>query len=394
MSQISKPVYLKNSEILTSAEGKITNFLLVKHVTKVVGDTIKCIQLDRDLWRIYLTTKEGRDKLQLQGIDIGDQHVRIYDSNPYSTGLEAPDDKSLKITICGVPLSVDDSAVLEMLSKLKVKPKTEMYYEKIRNPETKKMTSVLNGNRFLYVEPIPPQTSLPRNVYCAGLKCKLFHQDQHVEKHVPTCTNCWQSGHNKFNCDNESRCAVCKETGHKPGCDECEFYISEKPKNLETFQGEKNPLSNFFPCELSIFGETFKSAEQAFQTTKALRSGDVVAAERIRNAKTALEAKRIGNLIQKSEQWKETEKEVMEEIVAAKVKQCEDMRETLSSYKPSVIFGHPVYDMYWGTALSYEETIKTSPRAWPGKNIMGEIIARAAKNLRKKRKPSSDNVKR
>lgn len=138
MSQISKPVYLKNSEILTPAEGKITNFLLVQCVTKVVGDTVKCIQLDRDLWKIYLTTKEGRDKLLLQGIDVEDQHISVYDSNPYSTGLEAPDDKSLKITICGVPLSVDDSAVFEMLSKLKVSPITEMYYEKIRNPETKK----------------------------------------------------------------------------------------------------------------------------------------------------------------------------------------------------------------------------------------------------------------
>jgi hypothetical protein len=114
----------------------------------VVGDTIKCIQLDRDLWRIYLTTKEGRDKLLLRGIDIGDQHVRIYDSNPYSTGLEAPDDKSLKITICGVPLSVDDSAILEMLSKLKVKLKTEMYYEKIRNPETKKNDQYLEWKPF------------------------------------------------------------------------------------------------------------------------------------------------------------------------------------------------------------------------------------------------------
>jgi hypothetical protein len=59
------------------------------------------------------------------------------------------------------------------------------------------------------------------------------------------------------------------------------------PKNQKIWKlskEKKNPLSNFFPCELSIFGETFKSAEQAFQTTKALRSGDVDAAERIRNA--------------------------------------------------------------------------------------------------------------
>lgn len=78
-----------------------------------------------------LNTKEGRDKLLLQGIDVDDQQISVHDSNPYSTGLEAPDDKSLKITICGVPLSVHDSAVFEMLSILKVSPKTEMFYEKL-----------------------------------------------------------------------------------------------------------------------------------------------------------------------------------------------------------------------------------------------------------------------
>ncbi|XP_065928693.1 uncharacterized protein F44E2.8-like [Magallana gigas] len=175
--------------------------------------------------------------------------------------------------------------------------------------------------------------------------------------------------------------AHCKKSGHKPRCDKCEFYIPEKLKNLQTFQGEKDVLSNFYPCELKIFGENLRSAEQAFQTTKALRSGDVIPAERIRNSKTVLEAKRIRNLVQKSSQWKDTERDVMEQIISAIINQCEEMRDTLSSYTPSVFFGHPVYD--WGTALSYEETVKTSPRAWPGKNIMGDIIAHAAENLRK-----------
>lgn len=84
----------------------------------------------------------------------------------------------------------------------------------------------------------------------------------------------------------------------------------------------------------------------------------------------------------------------MEQIISAKINQCEEMRDTLSSCKPSVIFGHPVYDMYWGTALSYEETVKTSPRAWPGKNIMGDIIAHAAENLRKSIKKKKSSEKR
>lgn len=70
----------------------------------------------------------------------------------------------------------------------------------------------------------------------------------------------------------------------------------------------------------------------------------------------------------------------MEQIIFAKMNQCEEMRDTLS-----VLFGHPVNDRYWDTAYSTEysaeATVKTSPRAWTGRNIMGDIIARAAGNF-------------
>lgn len=81
---------------------------------------MKCIQLDRDLWRIYLTNAHSRSKILLEGFDFKNQHILPYDTNPYSAGLEGPRDQALKVTICGVPLSVDDSAIHEMLIKLGV----------------------------------------------------------------------------------------------------------------------------------------------------------------------------------------------------------------------------------------------------------------------------------
>ena len=39
--------------------------------------------------------------------------------------------------------------------KTEVKPKRKLVYEKIRHPVTHKMTSVLNGNRFLYIVSLP-----------------------------------------------------------------------------------------------------------------------------------------------------------------------------------------------------------------------------------------------
>lgn len=43
-------------------------------------------------------------------------NTTVYDSNQYFARLENPTDEGLKVMIYGVPLSVDDSSVLEMLS--------------------------------------------------------------------------------------------------------------------------------------------------------------------------------------------------------------------------------------------------------------------------------------
>ena len=165
------------------------------------------------------------------------------------------------MTICGLPLSVDDSAVLEMLEKYKVGLKSEIKYERIRNPVTHRMTTVLNGNRFVYTEPLPPNTSLPRFVHCAGLKCRLYHHGQETVTSQIQCFNCWEMGHRKNNCRKAKACRVCHKEGHEPGSPECEHYSTSE--NIVAFQGKDNPISNFYPCEIKVFGEVHQSAEHA-----------------------------------------------------------------------------------------------------------------------------------
>jgi predicted NAD-dependent protein-ADP-ribosyltransferase YbiA (DUF1768 family) len=63
------------------------------------------------------------------------------------------------------------------------------------------------------------------------------------------------------------------------------------------FHGKDYPCSNFFPCEVKVFGENHASAEHAYQLTKAIQSGDITSAEKIRKAKTALDAKKIGKRV-------------------------------------------------------------------------------------------------
>ena len=167
-------------------------------------------------------------------------------------------------------LSVDDSAVLEMLDKYKVGLKSEIKYEHIRNRVTLPMTTVLNGNRFVYTEPLPPNTSLPRFVYCAGLKCLLCHHGQETVTSQVRCFNCWEMGHRK----NSKGLQSVSEGGHEPASLECEHYESSS-ENIVAFQGKHNPISNFYPCEIKVFGEVHQSAEHAYQFTKVIRSGNM-----------------------------------------------------------------------------------------------------------------------
>lgn len=40
------------------------------------------------------------------------------------------------------------------------------------------MTSILNGIRFMFVEPVADGKYLPRINHCAGVQCKVFHYGQ------------------------------------------------------------------------------------------------------------------------------------------------------------------------------------------------------------------------
>lgn len=123
MELMIKPVFIKNRELQTDRNSKITDFELYEAIHKKVGDTIHCIQLERDLWRVYLKCMGSRAALLKEGFEIRNITAQVYDSNPYSTGARNPKDNVLNITISGLPLSVDDSAVFKRLHGLEVEMK-------------------------------------------------------------------------------------------------------------------------------------------------------------------------------------------------------------------------------------------------------------------------------
>lgn len=358
--------------------------MLMERVIDVIGNSLHCLQLDRNLWRVYVKDQGSREKLLTEGIALQNISLTFFDTNPYSSGNHDPTVNTLKFRLCGLPLSVDESAVVELLDKLGAKLKSKILYEKIRHPVTNKMTSVLNGNRFMYLEPLENGKVLPRVNYCAGIRCMLFHYGQPKPQRNLTCTQCWDTGHTRNFCKTEPRYKVCKTPGHKPGDSRCSSYQIQE--SVIAFNGENNILSNFYPCELNIFGVQHKSAEHAFQYAKSLRCGDLEAAKSIQEAKDALSAKRIGDKVRINEQWTESCENVMTEIIENKCVQVERFREKLRSVKKNTLFAESTFNDKWGTGLDKAGTENTKASDWPGQNLLGHIIGKVAQKIRKRKK--------
>jgi ribA/ribD-fused uncharacterized protein len=330
MERTQKPVYLRNRDIQTDKNRYITDYDIAVATSAKVND-VYCVQRDRDLWRIYVKSPESRTQLVNAGFELGNRTIQVFDTNPYSAGTENPNEKVIRVLIKGLPISVDDDCVKKMLEKQGAKLTSDVKLEKIRHPVSHRMTDFHNGNRFVYMTPMDGKF-LPKTATCAGLRCTVSHKGQPIRENKKQCTNCWAEDHYRTNCEYEACCRICKESGHSPGSNKCRFYVAEQ-EDIIPFAGKDNPLSNFFPTELKIFGKTYKSAEQAFQHVKALRSGDLQKAENIDTAESALDAKRFGSQVLVSDAWLDSRDEVMREILESKLKQCEEFRDALEKLK-------------------------------------------------------------
>ena len=264
-----------------------------------------------------------------------------------------------------------------MLENFNVVLTSPLKYENIRHPVTRKMTGILNGNRFAYAKPFPDGGYIPRTTYCAGLKCFVYHEGQPSQKRKALCTNCWKDDHFRNQCKNAKCCKVCHKEGHEPGSQLCDAYV-ESQNSVRAFAGKDMILSNFYPTTIDIFGVKHRSAEHAFQYVKALRCGDLQRATAIKDAKTALDAKRISKEITVSEQFRSKQIEIMTEILDAKAKQVKDFREILVKNGKNVVFAEATYDDFWGTGLDKTATIHTSMKKWPGKNQLGQLLCDVA----------------
>lgn len=155
-----------------------------------------------------------------------------------------------------------------------------------------------------------------------------------------------------------------------------------KVKGGLAFHSEHAWLSNFFPCKIDIQGLSFKSAEQAFQYTRAIRLKDTHLANLIRRSRNAKEAKLLsyGNTTI-SPEWDNDRFDVMRHIITEKFTQNYELGGKLVSTGQEALIEATI-DGFWGAKASItSKSIKDG--TWMGANFLGKILAEVRNELRR-----------
>jgi ribA/ribD-fused uncharacterized protein len=169
----------------------------------------------------------------------------------------------------------------------------------------------------------------------------------------------------------------------------CKFYDTLNPEDYIKTNGKGNVLSNFYMHDLVAYGTCHKSSEHAFQHTKALRCGDLVRAEAIKESSDPLSAKRFGDQVTVNEQWRSSQLDVMREIIELKYDQVKPFRKAIQRAPESSVFVEATKDGFWASGLDGDATMKTKADKWPGENRMGSLLKELARKHSKSQSSQS-----
>ena len=116
---------------------------------------------------------------------------------------------------------------------------------------------------------------------------------------------------------------------------------------ITSFQGEYRWLSNFWPAPIVDYeGIQWPSVEHAYQAAKATNQEDK---ERIRNAKTPGEAKRLGKIVDHDSRFTYRRLIIMHDLVYLKFIQDLGLQQKLlDTGEEMLIEGNYWHDNFWG----------------------------------------------
>lgn len=152
------------------------------------------------------------------------------------------------------------------------------------------------------------------------------------------------------------------------------------------FQGEHSPFSNFFPATFTDDeGFIYHSAEQAFQHKKAKAHAKHKIANKILKTRNPYEVKRLSKKVPTSQEWKNGEDTLMEQIVTNKFEQNDALAAQLILTDKRQLH-EASSDPKWGTGaeLSSKALLQGD---WTGQDKLGMILESVRGKLANKYPP-------
>ena len=170
----------------------------------------------------------------IKTIDVDNVSIALYKHFPIT---KPPPNE--RITFRGLPFWVTDDDILMYVRSLPgVVVKSGVISSRLRDMNNK-LTKFFSGDRFVFVKGKLTH-AFHSHAIIRNAKCRIWHKSQEV-----ACKRCRRLGHTYNNTE------ACK--AYKHGDD------------VINIRSPKNVLSNFYPCNMKIYEQDFRSSEHAYQ---------------------------------------------------------------------------------------------------------------------------------
>ena len=138
---------------------------------------------------------------------------------------------------------------------------------------------------------------------------------------------------------------------------------------IDSFSGNYDFLSNFYPVVVELDGVKYTSVEHAYQAAKTL---DLEEREVFRDSPTPAIAKKLGKKVQIREDWEEVKIEIMTNLVWQKFNDYEDLgKKLIDTRNAELVEGNWWNDKFWGVCRG------------EGLNWLGKILMAVREDLKK-----------
>ena len=159
-------------------------------------------------------------------------------------------------------------------------------------------------------------------------------------------------------------------------------FTRETPNGI-AFHSEHSFLSSFHKTNIEFNNNKYCSAEQGIQHTKAKITKHENIAREIMQTDDPVKIKRLGDKIQRNEQWSKSEDRWVEEITNAKYDQNPKLADALVRTKQAPLLECTMSN-HWGIGLpiTHPDLYKRSFKP-KGKNTLGKILEKKREDIRR-----------